>query len=83
MQIVSIRLGEPQSGKLCAAISLTSGKWQASNCDLMSPFVCEIYALGDTSSCPTKPTCPSGWTYYEGSKKCFKVGLLAASEVSR
>jgi hypothetical protein len=73
-------------GQGCGAIAVSSGLWNADDCFISKPFVCETNETYSTlpSSTTTLLTstsivsttnslpCPSGWAYYASSSSCFR-----------
>ena len=73
------------SNDQCTSVYVLSGIWFSHNCSYAKPFICKLKPV-DQSACttqlaPTKPpqgfTCPSGWTFYEPTQKCFTVNSYA------
>ena len=57
--------GGETSGGQCASTSLLDGTWKPADCTSLKPYVCEIPRA--------TYTCATEWTYFEGTKSCYKV----------
>ncbi|KAH7672972.1 CLEC-50 protein, partial [Aphelenchoides avenae] len=72
--------GQPSTASpKCLALSLGDNRWSAEDFMTMKPYICKVAPSASITPTPTCPppekcasTCPSGWTYYAPTKKCFK-----------
>uniref|UniRef100_A0AC35FJI6 C-type lectin domain-containing protein n=1 Tax=Panagrolaimus sp. PS1159 TaxID=55785 RepID=A0AC35FJI6_9BILA len=57
--------GQPQnnSGPLCVSSMMNGARWNANDCFIAKPYICEIKV----------PTCSEGWTYFESTNFCYKL----------
>uniref|UniRef100_A0A914DWB2 C-type lectin domain-containing protein n=1 Tax=Acrobeloides nanus TaxID=290746 RepID=A0A914DWB2_9BILA len=70
--------GQPESNiSSCGAQNVLSSLWFSSSCSTAKTFMCKVPPAStcQQSTCPTpkqcSPSCPTGWTYYGPTNKCF------------
>ncbi|KAH7708175.1 CLEC-50 protein [Aphelenchoides avenae] len=75
--------GQPLTGndQLCLSLSLQFGTWESEACFGYHPYICKVPSQSDEKQCTTRAptkcrqqvTCPSGWTFFDLTKKCYKL----------
>lgn len=61
--------GEPRpQAPLCLALDITVGTWYSSDCAQTRHYICTV-----TSKYESSRQCPSGWTYFSVTNKCYSL----------
>ncbi|CAJ0939726.1 unnamed protein product, partial [Mesorhabditis belari] len=71
-QYLNFDSGEPGNDS-CVLMSALSGKWRTTACHTTNPFVCTLSTI---QMAPSRPSCPSEWTYYASTKSCYFKGKM-------
>uniref|UniRef100_A0A914EP14 C-type lectin domain-containing protein n=1 Tax=Acrobeloides nanus TaxID=290746 RepID=A0A914EP14_9BILA len=57
----------PSTNGNCAAISISTGKWSSSDCNIRKPFICSVPQI-----IPKVDKCPYDYVYFDKTGFCYK-----------